>query len=276
MPGGELLMPDGASLLGGDLLALQRAMAEATLGDASAALLAAVEGQGLDAAARLRIYGNHAAISLTAALKSTYPVICRLVDERFFDYAAHSYRRTHPPRARCLAEYGHDFPAFLEAFAPCRGHPYLPDVAWFEWALQKAANAGAAPALTLGALATVPAEETPALTLRLQPSLTYLASPWPVDHVWEGHRDEEPGRVALDRGPVRLEIRRLGDGVAWLRLPAADFAFREALARGGTLASAAAVAAADTGFDLARAIHELFAEGLVVGFHLASPEETTP
>ena len=70
---------------------------------------------------------------------AAFPVVCRLVDHPFFAYAAHEFLRDHPPRSRCLAEYGGGFPDFLAAFEPCSSLPYLADVARFEWAIKLAA-----------------------------------------------------------------------------------------------------------------------------------------
>src|ERR1700739_962818 len=102
------------------LLELQIHLRRAVLeGDASP-IVAAIEGDGIDPSARLGIYRNHALTTFGATLKATFPVVCRLVDERFFAYAAHDYLRLHPPPSRCLAEYGADFPDFLAEFEACR------------------------------------------------------------------------------------------------------------------------------------------------------------
>ena len=80
----------------------------------------AIHGDGIDPAARLRIYRHHYESSLAEALRAIYPVVCRLVDERFFAFAAHEYIRSSPPRRVCLHEYGADFAEFLAGFPPCR------------------------------------------------------------------------------------------------------------------------------------------------------------
>ena len=104
-----------------NLLELQLVLRRVVLGGDTAAVAAGVRGDGLDPAARLRIYRNHAFATLGAALEGIFPVVCRLVDKRFFAYAAHEYLREHPPNSRCLDEYGADFADFLAGFEPCRG-----------------------------------------------------------------------------------------------------------------------------------------------------------
>ena len=127
------------------LLELQMRLRQAVLGGDSAEIVAAILGDGLDPAARVGIYRHHAFVTLGDALQGTFPVVCRLVDKRFFAYAAHEYLREHPPHAGCLAEYGADFADFLANFTPCEQLSYLADVARFEWGLNIAAQYGRRP-----------------------------------------------------------------------------------------------------------------------------------
>jgi hypothetical protein len=248
-----------------NLLELQLQLRRAVLGGDTAALAAAVCGDGLDPAARLQIYRNHAFATIGAVLEGTFPVVCRLVDKRFFAYAAHEYLREHPPHSRCLIEYGADFADFLAAFEPCKDLPYLADVARFEWALNTAATAREAFPLKMEALAGIPPEGTALLKVALQPSLSYFASGWPIDAIWLANQQKEVPTVDFASGGTTIEIRRADDGFSWQRLDTGAFAFRRALAEGFALGTAAATAAADPAFDLAAALDRLFAEGLVVG-----------
>jgi hypothetical protein len=63
---------------------LERDFAAALLGGAEESVVAEIEGDGLDPAARLAIYRHHVFTTLTEALEATYPVVVRLVDRRFF------------------------------------------------------------------------------------------------------------------------------------------------------------------------------------------------
>jgi hypothetical protein len=259
------------------LLELQRLIHRVVLDGDPGEIAAAVRGDGLDPAARLGIYRNHAFATLGDALKATFPVVCRLVDERFFAYAAHEYLREHPPHARCLVEYGADFAEFLAGFEPCGTVPYLPDIARFEWALNIAATVGESTELAAAELAAVPADRAAYVALRLQPSLSYIASPWPVDAIWQANQQDEVAPVDLGGGVTRLEIRRSGDAAGWRRLDAGTFAFRTALADGLVLAAATEAATmADPGFDLAMALRHVFAEGLATSFFLSPEKESSP
>src|SRR5580693_5926037 len=156
------------------LLELQMRLRRAVLGGDTAEIVAAIQGDGLDPAARVGIYRHHAFATLGDALQGIFPVVCRLVDKGFFAYAAHEYLREHPPHSRCLVEYGADFADFLAGFEPCKDLPYLADVARFEWALNTAATVREAAPLPTEALAAVPPEKAACLGVRLQPSVRYF------------------------------------------------------------------------------------------------------
>jgi len=237
------------------------------------AILPAILGGEIPAAARLQIYQNHVRITLTDALKAVYPAVCCLVDERFFAYACSAYIREQPPEGPCLFEYGESFPEFLERFPPCRGLPWLKDVARFEWAVNAVLHADDAPPLDLRALAAVAPEDHPRLVLRFQPACRLLASRFPVDRIWRANRSgAEPETVDLDEGEVMLEVRRLDDDVLYSRLDRGSFVFRYALRAGGTLERASAAALRiDDRFHLAGALGALLGEGVLTGFTLIRP-----
>lgn len=248
------------------LAELQRSFRHAVL-DGDNTLAADIIADRVPPPERLDVYRNNVLSSLTAALKESFPAVCTLVDPRFFDYAASSFLRTHPPRQPCLAEYGGDFPDLLATFPPCRALVYLPDVARLEWQAGRVARAPEAPAITPAALRLFAAAEAPHLTLRLQPALAYLSSPWPIDTIWHANRPDGDAEnpIDLDSGGVYLELRRRAGAVALHRLDEAEFAFRARLAAGAALAQAAEAAlAARPSFDATASLTRLFAEGSVI------------
>ena len=251
---------------------LESSFGRALLGDAQDALLDLIAADGLTAAARLRIYRNHVLVTLTDALEATYPVVCRLVDARFFRYVADQYIRAHPPAVPCLFEYGNSFAEFLAAFGPAQHLEYLPDVARLEWAINCALHADDAATLDAARLGEVPADRIGGVTLVLHPSVSLLSSPWPVDRIWRANQpDADPdATVSLDTGGARVEVRRLGEDVVFRSLDAASYALRSALARGASLGHAAEAARrADPGVDLALSVHQLLADGIVTS--IAAP-----
>ena len=247
---------------------LERDFTAALLGGSEESVVAEIQGDGLDPTARLAIYRHHVFVTLTEALEATYPVVVRLVDRRFFAYAADHFIRRHPPAAPCLFEYGEPLADFLATFPPSRHLVYLPDVARLEWALNRALHAEDAVTLDPRWLAALPPDEIGRVRIRLHPSVSLLQSSWPIDRIW---RANQPGAdpaatVSLEEGGVRLEICRLEDDVVFRTVAAGTYAFRSALASDLDLQSAVnGGRAADPQFDLTDALRELLDDGLVVG-----------
>lgn len=237
---------------------LQAGLGAIVLGGHAGAAAAAVHDDGLGADARLAIYHHHVVTTLTAALESTYPVVGRLVDPRFFRYAADRFIREHPPAGPCLFEYGVALPDFLARFPPCRDLPYLPDVARLEWAMSRAWHADDVAPIEPDSLRSLP-------SVALHPSVTLLVSAWPIDAVWQANQPERQGMtVDLGSGTVRLQIWRT-DEVVFRRLSPAHFAFRESVGLGdGLEAAARAALRADASTDLARLVAGLLDESILV------------
>lgn len=254
----------------------QAAFRRAILADEPATIAAMIAEDGLAPEDRIAVYRNNVFSSLTAALGDTFPAVCRLVDARFFAYAAHEFIRAHPPERTCLIDYGGRFADFLAAFPPCRDLAYLPDVARLEWLMHNAAHAVARVPRAPAALAEIAPEETPRLVLRLQPWLGLLASPWPVDRIWRANRRDADDEAAIDlaSGGVQIEVSRQSEDVVMRTLDTAVFAFRAAIAGGAALEAAAEAAlAAEPRFDLGASLADLFREGAVIDIALAPPAE---
>ncbi len=243
-------------------------MARVLRGGSDPELLAAIADDGIDAVARLRIYRNHMTITLTEALKANFPVVCRLVDERFFAYAAHEYIAIALPAEPSLWAYGAGFADFLASFPPCRDLVYLPDVARLERAIGAAFHAPHSNALPLSVLASFSQHQACDLVFSFQPAWGHLASDWPVDRIWLAHQDQAPANALGTLAPeaTRLEIYRASGRPVFRRMTAGEFAFRQALARGTRLEEATdAALSLDFLFDLPATLRHLFDEGLVVG-----------
>jgi len=256
---------------------LQDAFRDALLDGNAKRILREIENRRVGAAGALAIYRNHVRLSLTAALRTTFPVVCRLVDERFFAFAAHAYIQAQPPSAPCLAEYGVSFPDFLAGFAPCRSLPYIADVARLEWALNLAQIAPHAPTLDRAALAALPAEALPRVVFTFSPSVRLLASSYAVDRIWFANQEPVQAGVVELGGGARLQVYRAVDGAAFDTLEPAEFLFRQALQRGLTLGEAAEIAAAaDPMFDLALDLRRMMQEGILSSFNPAQAKEMTP
>jgi hypothetical protein len=253
---------------------LQTAFREALLEEKEHAIdvmVSEISDGGMAARERLAIYRNNVFASLTDVLKDTFPAVVRIVDERFFSYAAHEFIVLHPPAKPSLLEYGGEFADFLAVFPPARELAYLADVARFEWLMNRAAHATDAEPASVDALAQVSPENAERLMFRLDPSLGYLASPFPVDTIWRVNRSCDSGDTAIDlaSGGVRLEVSRRDRDVVFRKLGEAAFAFRQAFATDATLGEALRrTLAIDPEFSASDALGALFAEGAIAAVTL--------
>ena len=102
---------------------VQRAMRGHVL-HADDAIAAMLSGDALPE--RLDVYRNTVGVSLTRALRLSFPAVHKLVGEAFFEAAAGIFLTDNPPRAACLDLYGEAFPEFLRALRPHEAFPILP------------------------------------------------------------------------------------------------------------------------------------------------------
>ncbi|HWA44939.1 MAG TPA: DNA-binding domain-containing protein [Hypericibacter adhaerens] len=249
---------------------LQQAIGERALdrspGPLDGALLDRVDGRGLAPTQRLQIYRNNCLISLTEALRATFPTIERLVGEGFFRTAAAIFVRARPPREARLSRYGAEFPAFLADYRPAASLVYLPDVGRLEWAINMALHAADLPALAPADLAQAAEAMTP---LRLHPACHLLRSPWPIERIWRANR---PGADAdadiaidLEEGGGPLLVYRQGFDLALASITEGEFALLSRFHEGASLEAAAGGAlAADPALDLAAALAGALGRGCLV------------
>ncbi|KPU61644.1 hypothetical protein AN403_5708 [Pseudomonas fluorescens] len=232
--------------------------------------MAHIVADGIAAQERLSIYRNTFAQTLIRALRLSYPAVDRLVGTEFFDATAREYIAQQPPRSSYLDEFGGDFAAFLEGFAPCASVPYLPDVARLEWAVSCALHAADAPALTIASLRAVEATDYARLCFVPHPSVSIVRTGYPADTIWHAVlMDDDAALTTIDLsgGPACLMVQRGISGVQVDRVDGKVWHFGRALCSGCMLG----LALDDhPGIDATAALAGLLAQGCFSGFRLAS------
>lgn len=218
---------------------------------------------------RFAVYRNNVITSLVNALRDKYPVVCALCGDAFFDAAAAVYVRRNPPRSPVLAEYGEDFPAFLETFEPSRSVPYLSDVSALEAAWLRAYHAEDAEPVAEGVFAAIDVADLPDVRIRFHPSASILQSRFAIASLWAAHRgDLDIADVDPFCGEDVLIVRPRLD-VELLRLPEGCATFFEDLNLGRTLGQAAERALASApGFDLPLGLRILISSGVTAHLHI--------
>ncbi len=225
---------------------------------------------------RLAIYHNNCRANFVKALTLSYPVIARIVGSDFFDGLAQRFFERYPSRSGDLHHVGKDFADFLATgfAAPGSAFEYLVDLAHLEWAWSLALLGADAPALGVEALARHPPADWAALRFELQPTLTLVASPFPVHTLFDEHRQTLPAITCLDAGGECVAVLRRQQQVEAHRLSHREYTLWQSLQAGLSLEVAleAALEAASGSarepepraeFDLTTALGRLFASGAV-------------
>jgi Putative DNA-binding domain len=213
---------------------------------------------GLPAPRRLQIYRNNFNESLGDALEAVYPVVARLVGDRYFRQLSRGFIAAHPLRAGSLHDFGRELPDHIAQRPELTGLPYLADVAHLEWGCHEVYHEADHEALAPMRLAQVPPEGQMQLRLRLTPATRLIASRYPVLRIWASNQPGASDAVApisLDEGGVRVLLARRDGDIEFRVLGEAEDLWLRALAADATLAEATASAIARApDFDLGCAL----------------------
>lgn len=220
---------------------------------------------GAQPASRLAIHRRHYHASLVDVLRGRFPAAAWLVGDTAVTTAAETFVIAHPPRVFCMAEFGEGFPAFLAGRPGLTHIGYLEDFATLEWHVGRVAVAVATVAADLAWLQACDADALPALRVTFQPGVTYLRTRWSVDELMALYlADQVPGAFTLREEDRWIEIRGARGDISLASLTAADFVFRQALAGGLDVGSAAGLALdRDPSVDPGTLFVQLIASGLV-------------
>ncbi|MGH8033774.1 MAG: HvfC/BufC family peptide modification chaperone [Lysobacterales bacterium] len=248
---------------------LQDAVRRSMIEHDDAAAVRHIVAAGIAPQERLSVYRNTFTQTLIRALRLSYPAVDRLVGAEFFDAAARDFIVQQPPRSGYLDEFGGDFAAFLERFAPAASVPYLGDVARLEWAVSRALHAPDAEPLAIASLGSVDAADHARICFAPHPSVGLVHTVFPADVIWRAVLDDDEAALAaidLSGGPAWLLVQRGPSGVDIARLDETLWHFVGALCAGCPLG----LALDDhPGIDAPAALADLLAHGRVVGFGLA-------
>ena len=201
-----------------------------------------VDPAGRVAPKRFAVYRNNVLVSLTEAMKATFPAVAALVGEAFFVEMAGQFVRKHPPKSPLLFDYGREFPEFLAAFPPLAGLPFLADVARLDHAWLDAYHAADATPFAPSALAGLPEERLLMTRFSPCPATHLVASVFPLVTIWQSARAGTQPRFAEAPAPEWALITRPDIEIGVTALEAAGGRFFEALLGGQSLGPAAEAA----------------------------------
>jgi hypothetical protein len=247
---------------------LQAGFAAAVFDAGSSARTPGIRANGLSPAVRLGFYRTNVFENYRKALQSVYPAVCQRVGRADFLELADAYIRRHRSDSADVGAHARQFPAYLARHPLAGAHPWLPDLARLEWAIEEAFFEADHSPLALQALAEVDPALYPVLRFVLAPSARLLESAFPVHRMWQASQAALAATAEDPAGePVRLVVWRQRYDVAVDPLPAADFAMLHALHRGYAFSEAFEYALVmDAAFDVSAFLQRHVAAGLLCGF----------
>lgn len=215
------------------LAQLQTRMAQALWTDKADGLLAQIAPGVAAAHEALGVHRNTIISGLTNALRLTYPTVDWLVGDDFFDQAAFHFSRRYPPAQMQLSDYGIEFPAFLESYAPVADLAYLADVARFDLAVDQVAAWSVEASSILVDLAN-------GVSLKLDGSLRVLRLSYPADRIRDARDQDDEALAALELipGVYCYALWRSVHGTSVQSLPAGVATFVQVVLAGGSAKTA--------------------------------------
>lgn len=247
------------------LLETQRRFLAALYDDSAPGPADQIAGNGLEPAARMRIYRHSCEAIQGDALHTSYPAVLALVGEAFFEQTVRGYRVACRSHSGNLQSFGSNFAEYLEGVPSLLALAYLPDVARLEWLRQRAALAGESADCPSAPVASNFDPARADLVVKLHPSARLLASRHAVLSIWRYAMHPTAARLALPAAGERVIVWREDGQVTIAALDPASFACIASLARGDTLATAAGAGRGeDFKFDFPACIESLVRRGLVV------------
>lgn len=183
---------------------------------------------------RLQVYRNNVYLILTEHLQNIFPVVFKLVGNRFFQQSAKAFITEQPPSSGDMAFYGENFPKFLNLLPSLSAHPYTSDVAEMEWHYYAAGILPLHPILSSEDFQQELQNNGQIINITFQPHISVLKSPYPVLDIWQHIRNNTED--ALDslnmKQPCHLIIYRNDREVMLLSTDEAVFAFADTIKTG--------------------------------------------
>jgi hypothetical protein len=142
---------------------------------------------------------------LLDCLAEDFPAVHAIVGHEPFHVLVRDYLERHPSTSRSVRSLGRFFAEFLEGHALGAQHPFVADLARFEWALLEAFDARDAAPLAAEHLKSIPMEQWPGLRLALTPSLRIVEAGAPIQQLWTAVTKGQPlPTIAGERTVIRV------------------------------------------------------------------------
>jgi len=186
----------------------------------------------------IALYRRLIRCNYTQVLKVTYPVLHRLVGDRYFGILARGYGKFHPSTSGDLFLYGRHLPAFLHELQLA---PLLPELARLEWACHEVYQGTDSTLVSPEQIQAIASVDLSSVTVRFHEAARLLSFPIPVHRVWLALQPDPPSDDVVDlplpEEETAVVVTRGGGKVQIAPLAKPDYLVLEALSRGVNLAS---------------------------------------
>jgi len=191
----------------------------------------------VDAAERLRVYGNGYPARLLEALEEAFPALAVILGKYEMAQLTQRYVAAADLAAVSLNDVGAQLPAHCRRDPIAERLPFAADLAALEWCVLRAFHAGDREAVEPRAFAAWTMDEWERAVLRFQPSLAVVASAWPIHDLWNC-RDTPREQIDVDLAdrPQTVLVHRDGLDVTCRVIDATEAAALDSFAAGATLA----------------------------------------
>ena len=159
---------------------------------------------------RLAIYGNAYYARLEEALQGDFEAIHTLLGDDEFSLLCKRYTDENPSQFFTLRWFGKNMPRFLQTTTPYSRHPYLQEMAVFEWCFTDAFDAKDDDTVNEGDIAQIPPDSWPTMRLTLHPSVSWFSYNWNILPVWKAIKEdnEVPVLKKLEQTEICLVWRQ--------------------------------------------------------------------
>ena len=182
--------------------------------------------RGVPGEERLLVYASGYLARVQEALAEVYEAIRHIVGAREFSALSRAYAQGYPSHDYNLNLIGRHLPEFLAGVALTQRLPFLPDLAKLEWLVCRAFHAFDRPPLDSSRLAPMPPDDWEHRRLVVQPSVSVVASAWPILDLWEARKQSRaeintdvvnrPQRVLVSRRDLRVRCELIDERQAAL------------------------------------------------------------
>jgi len=219
----------------------------------------------LSAEARVDIYANMYFYRIRDALKEDFPATLAFLGDDNFHNLVTGYLLEYPPTEPSISDCGRYLADYLSDHPLREGAPFVADLAKLERAVVEVFVGPDDAALEPDSLRAIPAEDWPAMKLRIHPAAHILALEWRVSELLRAVEEGNPWKPA-ERGAVKVIVWWRNARVFYRDLERAEAEALDAASCGSTFAEICEVVAANVDDeDPVAAMNRLLARWLADG-----------